>query len=222
MNLTVLRDADAIARAAAHRILESMETAPQRFAIGLAGGSTPQRLYKLLASDEYRDRITWSRWHVFFNDERRVPLDDPRSNHFNARTALLDHVPIPASQIHPLTDADQYEALLRAFFGERPDADLQLLGMGEDGHTASLFPGSVALLETERWVMAPPDVVQGMARLTWTIPALNAARRKLFLVSGESKREALARIRAGEPLPAGMIDGAEWLVDRAAAGQPIE
>jgi 6-phosphogluconolactonase len=218
VNLTVLPDADAIAEAAAGRILESMAAAPKRFAIGLAGGSTPQRLYRLLASSPYRDRIDWARWHVFFSDERRVPLDDPRSNYFNARASLLDHVPILDSQIHPLTDADQYEALLRAFFGERPDADLQLLGMGEDGHTASLFPGSVALLETERWVIAPPDVVQGMERLTWTIPALNAARRKLFLVSGESKRDALSRIRAGEPLPAGLIEGAEWLVDEAASG----
>lgn len=218
MNLTVVPDADAVARAAAGRIMEAMEAAPERFAIGLSGGSTPQRLYSLLASEEYRDRIDWARWHVFFSDERRVPLDDPRSNYFNARTSLLDHVPIPAGQIHPLTDADQYEGLLRAFFGSRPDVDLHLLGMGEDGHTASLFPGSVALLETERWVIAPPDVVQGMRRLTWTLPALNAGRRKLFLVSGASKREPLARIRAGEPLPAGMVEGAEWLVDEAAAG----
>jgi 6-phosphogluconolactonase len=218
VNITVVPDADAVAREAARRIREAMDAAPERFAIGLSGGSTPKRLYSLLASGEYRDRIDWSRWHVFFSDERRVPLDDPRSNYFNARSALLDHVPIPQGRVHPLTDADQYEALLRAFFGERPDVDLHLLGMGEDGHTASLFPGSVALLETERWVIAPPDVVQGMARLTWTIPALNSGRRKLFLVSGESKREPLARIRAGEPLPAAMIEGAEWLVDEAAAG----
>lgn len=217
MNLTVVEDADAVARAAADRILESMERAPERFAIGLSGGSTPKRLYRLLSSDAYRDRIDWSRWHVFFSDERRVPLDDERSNYFSARTSLLDHVPIAPNRVHPLTDADQYEALLRAFFGARPDVDLHLLGMGEDGHTASLFPGSVALLETERWVIAPPDVVAGMQRLTWTIPALNAGRRKLFLVAGESKREPLRRIQAGEQLPAAMIEDAEWLVDEAAA-----
>jgi 6-phosphogluconolactonase len=219
MILTVVPDADAIARAAAERVVETAESAPLRFAVGLSGGSTPQRLYRLLATAEYRDRIDWSRWHVFFSDERQVPLDDPRSNYFNARSNLLDHVPVPASQVHPLTDADQYEGLLRSFFGERPDVDLHLLGMGEDGHTASLFPGSVALLETERWVIEPPDVVEGMARLTWTLPALNAGRRKVFLVSGESKREALARVQAGEPLPAGMIEEAEWLVDEAAAGE---
>jgi 6-phosphogluconolactonase len=120
--------------------------------------------------------------------------------------------------VHPLTDADEYEGLLRSFFGERPDFDLLYLGMGDDGHTASLFPGSISLHEHERWVIDPPDVVQGMARHTFTLPALSAARRTLFLVSGEAKAPALARIRAGEQLPASMVPGAEWLVDRAAAG----
>jgi 6-phosphogluconolactonase len=92
-----------------------------------------------------------------------------------------------------------------------------MLGMGDDGHTASLFPGSISLREEERWVIAPPDVVKGMARLTLTLPALNAARRALFLVAGQDKADALRRIEAGEELPAGMVRGAEWLVDEAAA-----
>jgi len=210
---------DAVARAAADRIAEVAAATEGRFAIALAGGSTPQATYRLLASPEYAERIDWSRWHVFFGDERQVPLDDANSNYHAAAEALLDRVPIPRGQIHPFTDADEYEGLLRSFFGEAPRFDIVLLGMGEDGHTASLFPGSVALLEEERWAIEPPDVVKGMARLTLTLPALNAARRKLFLVCGASKRDALRRIRAGEPLPAGMVTDAEWLVDGEAAGR---
>ena len=217
MNARVLPDPEALARAAAELVLEAEAAAGERFAICLTGGSTPQATHRLLASDEFRGRADWSRWHVFFGDERQVPLDDPRSNYQNARESLLDHVPIPAGQIHPLTDADQYEGLLRAFFGEAPRFDLLMLGMGDDGHTASLFPGSVSLLESERWVIAPPDVVQGMSRLTLTLPALDAARRTVFLVAGAAKADAIRRIRAGEQLPAGMVQGAEWLLDEAAA-----
>jgi 6-phosphogluconolactonase len=219
MNIRVLADGEAVARAAADLIAEASASAGDRFAIALSGGSTPKATFALLAGDGYRDRIDWRRWHVFFSDERRVPLDDERSNYRSAREALLSRVPIREAQVHPLTDADVYEGLLRAFFGEAPDFDLLMLGMGDDGHTASLFPGSIALLEEERWVIAPPDVVQGMARLTLTLPALNAARRTIFLVSGASKADALRRIRSGEQLPAGMVRGAEWLVDEAAAGE---
>ena len=215
---TVLADAAAVARAAADVVVESCAAAGERYAICLAGGSTPQAVHRLLASDEYRDRIEWLRWHVFFGDERQVPLNDPRSNYANARESLLRHVPIPGGQIHPITDADEYEGLLRAFFGEAPDFDLLMLGMGDDGHTASLFPGSVSLLEDERWVIEPPDVVQGMARITLTMPALNAARRSLFVVCGVAKQPALARIAAGERLPASLVEDAEWLVDEAARG----
>jgi 6-phosphogluconolactonase len=219
MNMRVLADGEAVARAAADVIAEASASAGDRFAIALSGGSTPKATFALLAGEGYRDRIDWRRWHVFFSDERRVPLDDERSNYRSAREALLSRVPIPEAQVHPLTDADVYEGLLRAFFGEAPDFDLLMLGMGDDGHTASLFPGSIALREEERWVIAPPDVVQGMARLTLTLPALNAARRTIFLVSGAAKADALRRIRSGEQLPAGMVRGAEWLVDEAAAGE---
>jgi 6-phosphogluconolactonase len=218
MNLRVLADGEAVARAAADVIVDSSEAAGERFAIALSGGSTPKATYALLAGDEYRNRVDWARWHVFFGDERRVPLDDERSNFHSAREALLGHVPVPESQVHPLTDADIYEGLLRAFFGEAPDFDLLMLGMGDDGHTASLFPGSISLLEQERWVIAPPDVVQGMERLTLTLPALNASRRTIFLISGAAKAAPLRRIRSGEQLPAGMVRHAEWLVDEAAAG----
>ena len=206
-----------VTRAAADLVAEASAGAGDRFAVALTGGSTPQPVHRLLASDEYRGEIDWARWCVFFGDERRVPLEDSRSNYRNAADNLLDHVPIPRGQIHPLTDADQYEALLRAFFGEAPRFDLLMLGMGDDGHTASLFPGSVSLLETERWVIAPPDVVEGMSRLTLTLPALNSARRTVFLVAGGAKAEPLRRISEGEQLPAAMVDHAEWLVDPAAA-----
>jgi 6-phosphogluconolactonase len=218
MNATVFANDEALARGAADLIAEASAAAGERFANALTGGSTPQHTYRLLATPEYRDRIDWSRWDVFYGDERRVPLDDERSNHHSACVALLDHVPVARERIHPLTDADQYEALLRAYFGEAPAFDLLLLGMGDDGHTASLFPGSVALLEDERWVIAPPDVVQDMSRLTLTLPALNAARRTEFLVSGEKKRGPLDRIRGGEELPAGRVEHAHWLVDEAAWG----
>ena len=215
---TVLPDAAAVARAAAEMVAETSAAAGERYAICLTGGSTPQAAYKLLATDEYRDRIDWQRWHVFFGDERQVPLNDPRSNYWNARESLLRHVPIPGAQIHPITDADEYEGLLRAFFGEAPDFDLLMLGMGDDGHTASLFPGSISLLEQERWVIEPPDVVLGMSRVTLTLPALNAARRTLFLVCGVAKAPAIARIAAGERLPSSLVEHAEWLLDAAAAG----
>lgn len=217
MNQTVCKDGADLARRAADAFVEAA-AAGDRPALCLTGGSTPQAMHRLLATSEYAGRVDWPRLHVFFGDERQVPLDDPRSNYHAARETLLDHVPVDPAKVHPITDADEYEGLLRSFFGARPDFDLLFLGMGEDGHTASLFPGSVSLHEDERWVIDPPDVVQGMARHTLTLPALSAARRTIFLVSGAAKAPALARIRAGEQLPAGMVPGAEWFVDEAAVG----
>jgi len=216
VNVTVLPDPVAVARQAAEAFVEAVAEAGERPAVCLSGGSTPHAAHTLLASPEFSERVDWGRLHVFFGDERQVPLDDPRSNYHSARESLLDHVAVPAQNVHPLTDADQYEGLLRAFFGERPRFDLLFLGMGDDGHTASLFPGSISLLEQERWVIDPPDVVAGVARHTLTLPALAAAARTLFLVTGAAKAPALRRIRAGEPLPAGMVPGADWLVDVAA------
>ena len=216
MNVTVLPDPVAVARQAAEAFVEAVSQAGERPAVCLSGGSTPHAAHTLLASPEFSERVDWGRLHVFFGDERQVPLDDERSNYYSARKALLDHVPVAERNVHPLTDADQYEGLLRAFFGGRAEFDLLFLGMGDDGHTASLFPGSISLLEQERWVIDPPDVVAGMARHTLTLPALTAARRTLFLVTGANKAPALRRIRGGEPLPAGMVPAAEWFVDVAA------
>ena len=152
MNLTVCQDPGDVARRAADAFVEAVAAAGERPAVCLAGGSTPQATHHLLTTPEYADRVEWARVHVFFGDERRVPLDDPRSNYRAACESLLHHVPVTAANVHPLTDADQYEGLLRAFFGDRCEFDILFLGMGDDGHTASLFPGSVSLLEQERWV----------------------------------------------------------------------
>jgi 6-phosphogluconolactonase len=217
MNATVLPDPAAVARAAAEVVVEASAAAGDRFAVCLTGGSVPRMLYRLLATPQYAERIDWARWDVFYGDERQVPLHDAEaSNHGAAHIALLDHVPVAAARIHTMTDADQYEGLLRAYFGEAPRFDLLLLGLGPDGHVASLFPGSVSLLEEERWVIEPPDVVGGMERITLTLPALNAARRTLFMACGPGKHAAIARIRAGEHLPAALVRNAAWLVDEPA------
>jgi 6-phosphogluconolactonase len=207
-----------------------------RFAVALAGGSTPRALYAHLASAEapFRDVLPWRRTHVFFGDERAVPPDHADSNYRMARDALLAHVPVPPGNVHrmrgeddPDASARAYEEELRAFFGATPRFDLLLLGLGPDGHTASLFPGSAVLEERSRLAAAAtagtPPLVR---RITLTLPALDAAARVLFLVSGASKAAALARVLqggAGEgALPAARVrphtGTVLWLVDRAAAG----
>ncbi len=193
--------------------------------LALAGGETPRGCYERLAGPPYRDRLPWASVFVYWSDERQVPLDDPASNYAMAKAALLDRVPIPAEQVFPLV-GDPTPALRRvpADAGGRPRFDVIHLGLGEDGHTASLFPGSPALHEAQALVAAvhdapkpPPD------RLTLTLPVINAARAVLFMVQGASKREALARVRRRDPaVPATHVrpvDGElRFIVDRAAAG----
>src|SRR5438445_2718801 len=182
--------------------------------LALAGGETPRGCYERLARPPYRDALPWPAVFVFWSDERLVPLDDPASNYAMARAALLDHVPIPARQIHPAPveqpdgalAAEAYARELGALprdTSDRPRFDLILLGLGEDGHTASLFPGDPVLLEERAWVRAvraskpPPD------RLTLTLPLINASRAVLFLVQGAAKRSALQAVRRRDPrLPA--------------------
>lgn len=205
-----------------------------RFTWALAGGSTPRMVYELLASDFYRARMPWSAIHFFWGDERHVPPDHPDSNFRMAREAMLDRVPVPAENIHripaELPDAQraaaEYEATLRSFFalasGEWPRLDLILLGLGKEGHTASLFPGGDAVRERERLVVAPWVEAQKTFRVTLTPPVLNHARRAMFLVSGEEKAEALHAVLEGprepERYPAQIVEGNRlWMVDRAAA-----
>jgi 6-phosphogluconolactonase len=173
--------------------------------IVLSGGSTPRTLYQLLASD-FRNRIPWANVHIFWGDERYVAPEDPGSNYRMAREALLDHVPCPPANIHPMPThypspdvaAREYERTLRNHFvGEWPHFDLVLLGIGDDGHTASLFPGSLGLAERTRWVVAAQAPVEPQSRLTLTLPALTTGSAVHVLVSGAAKAEALRHVLKG-------------------------
>lgn len=173
-----------------------------RCSLVLAGGSTPRPLYSLLAS-RFREEIPWDRVHLFWGDERYVAHDDMKSNYRMAREALLDHVPCPSENVHPMrTDfadpdaaARDYEAALREFFpDDDPRIDLVLLGLGDDGHTASLFPGSPALEERERWVVAATAPVEPRRRLTLTLPVLTRSMQTHFLVTGAGKAQMVRRV----------------------------
>lgn len=221
--------AEAAARGFAATAAEAIEERG-RFAVVLAGGSTPKAAYEILARD-YADRVDWSRVHVFFGDERTVPPEHEDSNYRMAREALLDHVPVGGvhrmqAELPPDEAAAAYEEELRAFFRteEFPDFDLILLGIGGDGHTASLFPETSALEIHDRWVVANPVLKLETTRITLTVPVINAARAVYFLVAGEGKAEALREILGGAPdpreYPASLIqpsNGPEWMLDRAAA-----
>ncbi|TCJ20085.1 6-phosphogluconolactonase [Rubrobacter taiwanensis] len=235
MNLRVCENPEELARTAAEEFAAQAERAVGergRFAAALAGGSTPRAAYELLAR-EYKDRSFWERTHIFFGDERAVPPEHEESNYRMAREALLECVPVGRvyrmrGELPPEEAAAAYEAELREFFGEGvPRLDLILLGIGADGHTASLFPETSALEVHDRFVVANPVLKLGATRLTLTLPVLNAARAVIFLVSGEEKAAALREIlRGGEDprkYPAKLVRpaGGEllWLADRAAAGE---
>ena len=192
--------------------------------LALAGGETPRGCYERLARPPYRDSLPWGSVFVYWSDERQVPLDDPGSNYAMAKAALLDHVPIPPEQVFPLV-GDPTPALRRvpADAAGRPRFDVVHLGLGDDGHTASLFPGSPALQDARALVAVVHDAPKPPPeRLTLTLPVINAARAVLFMVLGASKREALARVRKLDPaLPASHVlpvDGElRFIVDRAAS-----
>ncbi len=232
MNLRVYGDARELSEAAAHIFVgEARRRIDEtgRFAVALAGGSTPTGLYELLATG-YRDALDWSRVHAFFGDERCVPPDHEDSNYRMAWEALLSRVPVGSvhrmrGELSPPEAAALYEEEeLAAFFGDRPDFDLVLLGIGEDGHTASLFPRTPALDVRDRWAVENPVEKLGTTRLTLTVPAINGAREVVFLVTGEGKAEALKEILEGEAdprdYPAKLVRPASapaWMVDREAA-----
>jgi 6-phosphogluconolactonase len=225
-------------RALAHHVAEWMTQAALAargpFRISLSGGSTPKTLYELLASDEFRTRFPWSKVSWYWGDERFVPYDHPDSNYRMAREAMLSKAPVPSQNVHPIpTDgnpddaARRYERTLQDVYGaakldpQRPLFDITLLGIGTDGHTASLLPGDPVLEERERWVAAVshgrPEV-----RITMTYPAIDSSRRVAFLVAGAEKAEIFGAIRAGNSrVPAARVRPVGelfWFVDWAAAG----
>jgi 6-phosphogluconolactonase len=238
MKVRVQEDLEQSSRTVAERLVQIAASAIRergRFCLNLSGGSTPRGLYGLLAG-EFRNRIPWSRTHLFWGDERYVPWDDPQSNFRMAQETMISRVPIPAVNIHPVpvgethvvAAAESYEKLLRDFFEkkEQPaDAtfDVTLLGMGEDGHTASLFPGSSALDEkTRRWAVAvkAPAGIEPSQRITMTLPVLNRSNFIFFLVSGVKKRTVAVSILKGKnsaaQYPSAMVRaGIEvvWYVD---------
>jgi 6-phosphogluconolactonase len=233
-HVITVSDAAALAKAAAERVLARIAANRDRVAICLTGGSSPKRLYQLLGTDPYRSRIPWQRAHWFIGDERFVGATDPLNNMAMARHIFLDAC-APAANIHPITtdaaDPDQaaraYERELQSFYGAetldsaRPLFDVVLMGVGPDGHTASLFPGYPAIKKTARWVVGVPEanVEPFVPRVTLTLPALGSCREMLFEVAGPDKRAILTRVLDGENLPAGRARSAGdtvWLVDQAA------
>jgi 6-phosphogluconolactonase len=228
-DLHVLDDPAAVARAAAERIAASAAAriaARGRFSLGLSGGRTPERLYRLLASSPLREAIEWPRVRLYFADERAVPPTDPASNFRMARETLIDHVAIPPPQVHRLKGdyadlaaaAEEYEARLAE------PIDLLILGLGEDGHTASIFPGSAAAREREHRVVVVTDSPKPPAsRLTITPRVIDEAREVMMLATGSGKADAVARSLAegADPLevPAAFARSRGWWIDRDASAR---
>jgi 6-phosphogluconolactonase len=230
----VFEDAEALARNAAEWLCARALASDRRFAICCSGGSTPKRLYEVLAEPAIASRFPWERAHWFWGDERFVPHDHPDSNYRMVCDALLSRVAVPAGNIHavptaglsPEVAAAAYEQTLKVFYGAdtlastRPLFDVTLLGIGEDGHTASLFPGHPALEEEDHWAVAVIGA-KSEARITLTYPALDSSREAVFLVTGAGKRKVAARARSGDrALPAARIRPVgrlHWFTDRAAS-----
>jgi 6-phosphogluconolactonase len=234
--IRVFNNLESLSRAAADMFVDLASQAIQsngRFSVALSGGQTPRRLYEILAAEPHKALIRWDYVHIFWGDERCVPATDPYSNTLMARKALLDHVSLPADHIHtvqtdlpPAQAAAQYETELRTFFGDHlPVLDLILLGLGDNAHTASLFPHTSVLKEKKRWVAEVYVAKQDMYRVTLTAPLINLAGQVIFIVSGAEKAHALHAVLEGayqpQEFPAQLIrpNGAQpiWLVDKAAS-----
>ncbi|MGI4797252.1 MAG: 6-phosphogluconolactonase [Janthinobacterium lividum] len=225
---------DALARQVAEWMVERLGATEGPVAVALSGGSTPKALFTLLATAEFAGRIPWDRVHWCWGDERFVPPDDPSSNYRMAHEAMLSHVPVPPDHVHPIPTtglspaaaAAVYEQTLREIHGDgdlsRPLFEIVLLGLGTNGHFASLFPDTPSLTEREAWVTEVTPAGE-KTRITLTYPALESCRHAAFMVAGAEKREALAAVRAGQAdLPAAQYRLAgelHWFVDDAAAGR---
>jgi 6-phosphogluconolactonase len=235
MEIHVYKDAEAMsvdaAKWIADRITSTLKT-KDRFTIALSGGSTPKRLHELLAQPPYKETLSWSQLHIFWGDERAVPFEDSRNNAKMAYDTLLDFVPVPASQIHvmrtdiaPEQSAAEYEKILHEYFDKTPYSfDLVLLGMGDDGHTLSLFPGMPIVHEAKAWAKAFWLQAQDMSRITLTKTIVNKSACVAFLTAGPAKAHALNEVLRGvynpdlypsqEIKPTGEL---HWFVDEAAA-----
>jgi len=233
--VVLVADAATLAQSAARRLIDRVRHG-DRAAVCMTGGSSPLGLYRLLAEEPLRSEVPWARVHWFMGDDRFVPESDPLSNMGAARRAFLDRVSAPPQNIHPIPiaandpgdAAHRYEDELKRFYGAdrldpgRPLFDIVLMGLGRDGHTASLFPNSPALQEKQRWVVgvAKAGMEPFVARVTLTFPALAATREMLFLIDSADKRQIVARVFAGADLPAHRAyaqGDLVWLIVRAAA-----
>jgi 6-phosphogluconolactonase len=232
--VAVFPNADALASAAAVLIADGL-AGGRRYSVALSGGSTPKKLFERLASPEYRDRLPWDSLVLYWGDERHVPPDHADSNYRMTRETLLDRVPIPVGNVHriptegdPAADAAAYAATLRVAWPDgMPRFDLVFLGMGPDGHTASLFPGTPAVHESARSVVANFVPKFNSWRVTLTPPALNAASKVVFLAAGADKAARLREVLTGpvniDELPSQVVRPSSrdltWFVDRAAAAE---
>jgi len=231
--IVTLADPEALARHVAEWLTGLALASEGRFAVALSGGTTPKRLFAILAEPAFAGRFPWARTHLFWGDERFVPPDSPDSNFGAARQILLDHVPVPAGNVHPMPTtgtlaeaASAYQATLQAYYQrealdmERPLFDVNLLGLGENGHTASLFPGTPALEEQLAWVVPVTEGVP-QPRLTLTYPALACSAVVAFLAAGAGKSAVVERVLAGDrTMPAARVHSAGelvWFLDAAAA-----
>jgi 6-phosphogluconolactonase len=238
MNLHIYDNVIQLSEAAAEWITVQIENTlktQDRFTIALSGGSTPQKLHLLLASSPYKERIDWEKLHIFWGDERAVPFEDDRNNARMAFDTLLDNVSVPMEQIHVMrTDIDpalaafEYEKILHRYFDESPSTfDLVLLGMGDDGHTLSLFPGTKVIHEQKDWVASFYLEAQKMHRITLTAPVVNKAAAIIFLTTGTNKAHALYEVLEGvynpDLYPSQVIKPLSgelhWFVDEQAASQ---
>jgi 6-phosphogluconolactonase len=236
MNLHICKDTDDLSKQAATwiaAVIKQTLATQDRFTIALSGGSTPQKLHGLLSGYPYSEEIDWSKLHVFWGDERAVPIEDERNNARMAFDTLLDNVPVPMQQIHvmrtdidPAASADEYEKVLQKYFGATGYTfDLVLLGMGDDGHTLSLFPGTPVVHESEAWVTSFFLEKQDMFRITLTAPVVNRAAKVAFLTAGANKAPALREVLEGAYAPDSYpsqvikpLGELHWFVDKAAAG----
>ena len=234
--LRVSDDLASLSRAGADYLCETARSASSRIVVALSGGNTPKPMYELLAQEPVRSHLPWERVHWILGDERFVPRSSPDSNYGMACATFLSHVPVPPENVHPVPTngvtldeaAEQYEAMLMSLYGakslriDQPLLDLTFLGLGPDGHTASLLPGQPVLEETKHWV-APVPHGRPQPRVSLTYPALDSSRVVAFLVAGEDKRDMLDKIWSGDTsVPAGRIrpiGEVIWFVDKAAAGR---